>query len=311
MAEFLTDYSPKDEKWDNHRGLTDDVQSIYASAVDFERYAIRMELCSGYLQFAELVNVDTGELSLKLRKASFCRVRHCPVCQWRRSMMWQAKFFQALPKIKEKHPTARWLFLTLTVSNPPIKELGETLSFMNTALNKLTKTKEFNRSVIGWIRSTEVTKEKAREGYAHPHFHILLMVNSNYFRGDNYIKHARWVELWKRSLGVTYEPGVHIKPASTDIEKGALEVLKYTVKPADMVSDRDWFLELTRQLKKRRFIGTGGVLKDIFQEKEQVNEELIFVDGNEPPTDQEERKIGFNWNSSERKYKRSKKTREG
>ncbi|WP_170869787.1 protein rep, partial [Shigella sonnei] len=26
---------------------------------------------------------------LRLREAHFCRVRHCPVCQWRRSLMWQ------------------------------------------------------------------------------------------------------------------------------------------------------------------------------------------------------------------------------
>lgn len=305
MAEYLTDYSSKDEKWDNHRGLTDDVLSIYASDVEFERYAQRMALCSGFLQFAELVDIPTGELFYKLRKASFCRVRHCPVCQWRRSLMWQAKFFQALPTIQTEYPTAKWLFLTLTVANPPIEELGDTLSHMNTALNKLTKTKEFNKSIIGWIRTTEVTKEKEREGYAHPHFHLLLMVNSNYFT-KNYITHARWIELWQRALGVTYQPNIHIKATNTAIEKGALEVLKYAVKPADMIGDRDWFLELTRQLKNRRFIGTGGVLKDIFQEKEQTNEELIFVDGNEPPTEPEERKLGFNWNSIERKYKRSK-----
>jgi len=133
-----------------------------------------------------------------------------------------------------------------------------------------------------------------------------LMINSNYFK-TAYIKHARWVELWRDSLGINYDPNVDIRPIKTSIETGALEVLKYAVKPADMVADRDWFLELTRQLVKRRFIGTGGVLKDLFQEKEQSNEELIFVDGNEEPQQNEEEKlIGFNWNSTERKYKRSK-----
>jgi len=320
--EFLTDYSPKDDKWDNHRGETDDVTGIYASSLEFERYAQRMALCSGYLRFAELLDTSTGELSYKLRKASFCRVRHCPVCQWRRSMMWQAKFFQALPTLQKEYPTAKWLFLTLTVRNCPIEELGNTLSKMNTALNKLTKRKEFTKSVIGWIRTTEVTKENSNKAhaatqielrncvrhapYAHPHFHILLMINSNYFK-TAYIKHARWVELWRDSLGINYDPNVDIRPIKTSIETGALEVLKYAVKPADMVADRDWFLELTRQLVKRRFIGTGGVLKDLFQEKEQSNEELIFVDGNEEPQQNEEEKlIGFNWNSTERKYKRSK-----
>ncbi|KEM81862.1 replication family protein, partial [Escherichia coli 7-233-03_S3_C1] len=39
------------------------------------------------------------------------------------------------------------------------------------------------------------------------------------------------------------------------------ETLKYSVKPEDMANDPEWFLELTRQLHKRRFISTGGALK--------------------------------------------------
>jgi len=38
--------------------------------------------------------------------------------------MWQARFYQSLPKLVEEHPKARWMFLTLTVRNCPIDELG-------------------------------------------------------------------------------------------------------------------------------------------------------------------------------------------
>lgn len=305
MSDYLTDYSPQAGKWDLQRSLAEDITAFYASCIEFEKQAHRMANCSGYLVFARKPNKEAGELQLKLRRASFCRVRHCPVCQERRTKLWQAKFFNALPVIEAEYPTARWLFLTLSVANPPIEELGDTIYKMNLALNKLTKSKEFNNGIIGWIRTTEVTKEKNREGYAHPHFHLLLMVKPSYFTRD-YISHARWVELWKRSLGVTYEPSVHIQAANTDIRKGALEVLKYSVKPTDMVKDRDWLIEITRQLSKRRFIGTGGVLKNIFQEKERTNEELIFVDDNEKPTEEEEDKIGFSWYRSERRYKLAK-----
>ncbi|MDI5829362.1 protein rep, partial [Salmonella enterica subsp. enterica serovar Kentucky] len=41
------------------------------------------------------------------------------------------------------------------------------------------------------------------------------------------------------------------------------ETLKYSTKPADMVADPEWFLELTRQTHKRRFVATGGALKDV------------------------------------------------
>jgi hypothetical protein len=29
-----------------------------------------------------------------LSASRFCRVRTCPVCQWRRSLMWKAKAYQ-------------------------------------------------------------------------------------------------------------------------------------------------------------------------------------------------------------------------
>ncbi|MDI5568585.1 protein rep, partial [Salmonella enterica subsp. enterica serovar Kentucky] len=42
--------------------------------------------------------------------------------------------------------------------------------------------------------------------------------------------------------------------------RGAVaETLKYSTKPADMVADPEWFLELTRQTHKRRFVATGGM----------------------------------------------------
>ncbi|GAB5853628.1 hypothetical protein JMUB7538_27340 [Staphylococcus aureus] len=42
--------------------------------------------------------------------------------------MWQARFYQALPKIVVDYPSSRWLFLTLTVRNCEIGELGTVLT---------------------------------------------------------------------------------------------------------------------------------------------------------------------------------------
>ena len=86
--------------------------------------------------------------------------------------MWQARFHQSLPQIVLEHPKARWLFLTLTVPNCPIGELGATLTAMNAGWNRLQARKEL-KAVIGWVRTTEVTRSAI--GEAHPHFHVLLM----------------------------------------------------------------------------------------------------------------------------------------
>ncbi|MEQ1965532.1 protein rep, partial [Xenorhabdus nematophila] len=134
---FLSDYSPNDKPWDTHKGQSDDVGGIYLQAAEFEAYAARMRDCGGLLRFGWSTLMETGETRLRLREANFCRVRHCPVCQWRRSLMWQARFYQSLPRIVANYPDSRWMFLTLTVRNCAIEGLGKTLTLMNAAFQRL------------------------------------------------------------------------------------------------------------------------------------------------------------------------------
>jgi plasmid rolling circle replication initiator protein Rep len=315
---YLTDYNANDKPWDEHRGQCDDVGGLYAAAAEFERYAERMSNCSGLLRFGWSNNLETGETRLRLREAHFCRVRNCPVCQWRRSLMWQARFFQSLPTIVESYPSARWVFLTLTVRNCAIAELGSTLSAMNSAFQRLKVRKEF-KPVLGWIRTVEVTRGK--DGSAHPHFHTLLMVPSSWFSRD-YVKHSRWVSLWQECLRVAYEPNVDIRPVKTKTKvhgdepcesiaaalQGAVaETLKYSVKPSDMTVDSSWFLELTRQTFKRRFVATGGVLKKILQLEEESDADLALADNAEVKENDDGSRVAFSWESTERHYRRASK----
>ena len=110
--------------------------------------------CSQVLKFAPTPD------KLVLKHAFFCRVRYCPVCQWRRSLLWRAVMFQQLPAIKEKYPAYRWVFLTLTVKNPHVTDLRETLKAMNSAWQRMAETKRFKGVVKGFIRTTEVTRAK-------------------------------------------------------------------------------------------------------------------------------------------------------
>lgn len=313
---YLTDYNANDKPWDEHRGQCDDVGGFYAEAAEFERYAVRMSDCSGLLRFGWSNNSETGETYLRLREAHFCRVRNCPVCQWRRALMWQARFYQSLPKIVEVYPSARWVFLTLTVRNCEISELGFTLNEMNVAFKRLASRKEF-KPVLGWIRTVEVTRGK--DGSAHPHFHTLLMVPSSWFTRD-YVKHSRWVSLWQECLRVSYEPNVDIRPIKTRVLtegqcesittalQGAVsETLKYAVKPADMIVDLVWFLELTRQTFKRRFVATGGVLKNILKLEEESDADLALADNSQEKEIDDGSRVAFSWESTERHYKRAPK----
>jgi len=292
----LADLSSRDKPWDKHRANSDKAADHYRGS-DFNAYAQRIDFCSQLLDFKLTPDAAKGELKLKLAAARFCRVRHCPVCQWRRSLMWKAKAYQVLPTIVEAYPSYRWLFLTLTVKNCAIVDLKETLTWMHESFKRMTKLKSF--PAVGWLKSTEVTRGKDRS--AHPHFHCLLLVKPSYF-GKNYIKQSEWVDTWRRCLRIDYNPVLDVQAIKQGHKPMELvpELLKYCVKESDLVADREWFLELTRQMHNMRCVATGGVLKDYLKALEQEPEDLIG-EGEEDQLD--EGHLLFEWKQREKKYK--------
>ncbi|HFF6205690.1 TPA: protein rep, partial [Stenotrophomonas maltophilia] len=270
--EYLSDSSPKDRPWDSHRTDATGVEE-HLKSPGTERWlwkqGKRVEACSPSLGFALTADPETGEAGLRLKDAKFCRVRFCPVCQWRRSLMWQARFHKSLPDVLATVPDAQFLFLTLTVKNCAIEDLRATLSAMGKAWNRFTQRKHFER-IEGWIRTVEVTR--GADGSAHPHFHALLLVKPSYFK-KHYVPQADWRDAWQAAMRLDYEPQVHITKVRTKkahreragddaaaLRAAAAETLKYSVKPSDMLADRDWFLELVRQTFRTRAIASGGVL---------------------------------------------------
>ena len=296
QAPSLSDLSPGDKPWDKHRSFADRVEGFYAGS-EFKDYSSRIHFCSDLLEFGLAPQEDTS-LKFKLRAARFCRLRHCPVCQWRRSLMWKAKAYQVLPKIVAEYPKHRWLFLTLTQKNVPISELRDTLSHMNKSYQRMVQRKAWPAE--GWLRSTEVTR--GRDGNAHPHFHCLLLVPRSYF-GKKYIKQADWVELWRKCLRVDYNPILDCRAVRSGSKPMELvpELLKYCVKESDLVADRQWFLELTRQMHKMRAVATGGVLKMFLKELEQEPDDLVGKD--EKAEVQEDTSLYFGWKRQKKEYR--------
>ena len=262
----LEDILRSGKVWNKHRANSDKVASFYKNSENCDQYANRINLCSQFLDFK--LTADKNEYKLKLSAARFCRVRYCPICQWRRSLKWKARAFKILPTIVEEYATHRWLFLTLTAHNCRIEELRLTLQKLNKAWQRMSQRKIFPG--VGWLRSTEVTRSK--DGSAHPHFHCLLMVKPSYF-GKYYIKQEKWVELWKSCLRVDYEPVIDIRAIKRDCQPTILipEILKYCVKESDLTCDRRWFLELTNQMHNLRTVARG-ILKEFVKQQEEDRE---------------------------------------
>ncbi len=306
---YLSNVSPKDKPWDKHRSESDLVSKSYRF-LEYDSYAQRIENCSRYLEFVLRPDVH-GQVKFKLNHAFFCRVRFCPVCQWRRSLKWRARILEAVPKLLASYPSHRFIFLTLTVQNCPLEELRANVTHINKSWGRLVKRSKF--PAVGWLKSLEVTR--GRDGNAHPHLHVMLMVKASYFKGTNYLSQKRWSELWKSCLRVDYQPVVDIrlvKPKSgssensvtvymSGVKKAIVEVVKYSVKEADLTDDPLWLKGLTNQLHKTRSVAVGGVFKDYMSSKEP--EDLVHTDLEEDETLDEIAKAYFAWVQKVKRYK--------
>ena len=297
----LADFSPKDSIWNTRRFQSDLVQNMFlnsSSAKQIKR-GNRIKTCSGYLIYKIINGEDNNSLIHKLRYAEFCHVRLCPICQWRKALSWQARFYSAWPEIKKNYPTARYIHLVLTIPNCPIENLKDHLKKMSAAWKRMTNRNTW--PTLGFLRSVEVTR--GNDGKAHPHYHVLLMVPAGYFstKMNMYMDVEKWRDYWASALGVPseslYPPfasvcsksmrkskGAGVKNTSKnidDIAAAVCEVVKYAVKGNDILKlsknndGREWFRELDVQLSGTKSVITGGVIKQYINSKDITSEEML------------------------------------
>ena len=147
-------------------------------------------------------------------------------------------------------------------------------------------------SVLGWIRATEITQ--GADGSAHPHFHSLLALHPNYFKGHRHINQASWREAWRKALRVDYSPVVDVRKVRGATEGAIAEVLKYATKPVTL-TDADWLLALTRQLRRRRLVAADGVLREALRPEDESQEEPALLDSDSAGETTGELLAAFTW----------------
>lgn len=220
----------------------------------------------------------------ELRRAWFCRVRLCPMCMWRRSLKFAGKAKRAVDSVKRDFPTARFLFVTFTQRNCSGSELGDALSKMTSSFSKVMKDKRLGKSLLGYMRSIEVTVNK-QDWTCHPHIHAILAVRADYFtRG--YIKQSEWREMWRAAMGLDYLPQVNVKPLKGS-DWAIAEAAKYAVKSVDTLADSPdkvaaarMLADLTIALHKRRLVSFGGAFRRVkFDDTDYDSGDLVHVEG--------------------------------
>lgn len=257
----------QEAKFSEHKLQTNDILFKFYDT-GFKSEAEKIKQCGNFLEFALKEHQITKDTKKKLAGANFCKNRFCPMCSWRRVRNITGQLKDAFSVIQEKQKIAV-LFLTLTVSNPDVKNLKSTIAKMNKAFKKMSETKSFKNAILGYFKSVEILGDKTPKGQAHPHFHILIIVDTKYFSSRYYLNKSQWTEMWKKALKVDYTPVVDVRRIKSknenfsDIDSAIIETVKYAVKHSDLCKrTNEDFYYLYTQTKNLRFISAGGILKE-------------------------------------------------
>ena len=271
-GEILSDKRPNGEEkpWKKHKTNNLKLHELYKKALIKDNELItesrmkNLEHCGNNLLFA--VN-DKNEK--KFKSAYFCRLRTCPMCNWRKSLKMFGQTNKIANKILEQLPTTRFIFVTFTVKNCSAEKLEETINLMNQGFKRLTDkskklaiTNKFKNNMLGYMRAIEVTYNQQEDTY-HPHIHCIFAVKAQYFT-KGYIKKSEWQQIWGDCCKTEYEPIVHIQTIKNSTSKAVAEVAKYPVKMDELVNYNNEkkaikaLIILTKFLHKRRLITFGG-----------------------------------------------------
>lgn len=248
-----------------------------------EKMSLKIFECGDIVGFLK----SKGE-KIRLHGGNFCNNRFCPLCSWRKAKK-DGYLLMLLFSVVQKIHKKELIFLTLTAPNVVSELLESEIKDFNKAFKRLSETKDFKNICKGYIRKLEVTYN-AKEDTYHPHFHVVIAVNKNYFT-KNYINQKKWLEMWqvaKRNPKITQ---VDIRKAKLDDMKGVYEMATYSAKASDYLFSEDTFDTFYNALKGKQLITFNGLFKEILKEiKDGKHSELLESDG-----EIYNKQLWFNW----------------
>ena len=242
---------------------------------------------------------------VNLKAARVCNTRLCPFCEQRRTRVWRKRLYSGLEALYADKPKLRGVFLTLTVKNVLIEDLGDELDKMNRAWERLTKKSFFPTEF--WFRRTEVTvsaSPASGQVFAHPHFHVLLLVKPSYF-SNGYVKKSEWQKQWMDAARLNYAPIVDVRTArkksgdglsfAEDAKSSVLEAAKYAAKATELLELGPAIREFHWQLRNRRLYSLSSKLRKYIKAGEIEASELMDNDSKPLPAGTERVEIIAQW----------------
>ena len=273
---------------------------------------------------ADVILQEGQEPQANLTGAFLCNQRFCPFCEARRTKALRARLYQGLEELYKDQPKLIGVFLTLTVRNVPLEDLGAQLDEMNRAWNRMKQCSFFPTDL--WFRRTEVTVGAPTGGKgfsavvspqedvrytAHPHFHVLLLVRPSYF-SRGYIKKSEWQKQWQMALRSDYAPVVDVRRAKAksgntsnpaeETKSAVLEAAKYSAKGAQLMELGPAITTLHWQLRNRRMYALSRPLSKYVKQGEFTHQELMDGEAKQLPEGAERIEVLAHWFEDVQEY---------
>ena len=308
-------------------------QGQFEQAKSYRKRSENVAQCNSSLLFG----YESNKIDKKLVYCNNCRDRGCPLCNHKKSRVHAFQLNKILKKAQVEYDDLGFIFCTFTIRNvendPDV--LHETISLLNRAFGKMTRYVRIvgkngknidpaDRVIKGSIKNLEVTYNEETDTL-HPHIHAIFVVDKKLYFGkkySNYIAHDEWVSLWRRALGVDYDPSVHVEKLHSnakgmdDLSSAILEISKYETKPSAVLiggTDLDKAIKvvfsMTEGLKNTRSFIFAGILKEIKNEifgnrdlNDVSDEEMLNVDGQSEFDLNNCQFVQYRWSSADQDY---------
>lgn len=245
--------------------------SISSSLVNYKKIKMskktleNIQDCGSWLQFLADKNLE----KMKLHQGVFCTNRFCPICSKKKAMK-DAVEIKVMTEYVSKELKRQYILVTFTAPNIIGEQLSEEIKIYNKAFDRLLKRDKYKKIVKGYIRKLEVTynNNKRSKNYNtyHPHFHVLISVNSSYFTDKKlYISRDEWLKDWQEVMQDNSITQVDVRRVQTRnvemLDKGILELTKYIAKDSNYLESEEVFENFYKGLKGKRQYAFGGDFK--------------------------------------------------
>jgi len=221
------------------------------------KLAQRVEECADIVKFKECAN---GFLAFK--SARFCRVRGCPMCEWRRSRR-VAKMVANAVKNFEGKPSNNWQQITLSIHPVPVCELSHAIDELCDGFSRLSRLKIWK--IKGGFRFIHL---QWMENMVQPSIQFLGLCPAG-MTGKNYISRDKWTRLWAQSIRLESVPGV-------DTQKFGVIPFQWVAQKSKILAWRSLNLEVCpdpvfpaafQQIRKRKILTAMGCLRETFNDE--------------------------------------------